>query len=292
MMQYIIRCGTAQAVVTSRSAELISFQKDGQEYVWTGDPTYWGGHNPILFPAVCRAKNNVLVFDGVAYPFEKHGFARKSEFALAAQGEDFVSLVLCDNEQTRSGFPFHFKLTVTHRVTQDSFITSYRVDNLDEREMAFLIGGHTGILLDFGGCRSIEGWQLKFEQVEHADVYYGDENLFIQRHLKYDDILNGSDTVALTCQTFDRDELMIEGLKSKRVRLISPSGKGVEMDFGDFPVLGVWTPPKQDAPFVCLEPWHGMPSLADESGEMRERPHAIVLDAGENKELSYRLRVL
>ena len=33
-------------------------------------------------------------------------------------------------------------------------------------------------------------------------------------------------------------------------------GRGVEMDFSQFPLLGIWSA-QNDGPYVCLEPWAG-----------------------------------
>ena len=38
--------------VSSLGAELKSVCLDGFEYLWQGDPTYWKGQSPILFPII------------------------------------------------------------------------------------------------------------------------------------------------------------------------------------------------------------------------------------------------
>lgn len=41
------------AEINTLGAELVSFKgDDGFEHIWQGDPKYWGGHAPVLFPIV------------------------------------------------------------------------------------------------------------------------------------------------------------------------------------------------------------------------------------------------
>ena len=52
-MELKLNKGTMNAVVTDAGAELISFTDgSGMEYIWSGDPAYWSGRNPVLFPVV------------------------------------------------------------------------------------------------------------------------------------------------------------------------------------------------------------------------------------------------
>lgn len=43
--------------IASRGAELrkVQHKKNGLDYMWTGDSTYWGRVSPILFPIVGRS---------------------------------------------------------------------------------------------------------------------------------------------------------------------------------------------------------------------------------------------
>ena len=43
--------------------------------------------------------------------------------------------------------------------------------------------------------------------------------------------------------------------------------------------LGVWSKP--GAPFICIEPWHGITDPQAYSGEFREKPGIFVLKGGE-----------
>ena len=52
-MELELKRGGRTARVTTQGGELISYRDEaGLEYIWTGDPAYWAGRNPLLFPIV------------------------------------------------------------------------------------------------------------------------------------------------------------------------------------------------------------------------------------------------
>jgi hypothetical protein len=44
------------------------------------------------------------------------------------------------------------------------------------------------------------------------------------------------------------------------------------------PYLGIWTKP--GAPFICIEPWHGVADPEGFSGDLKDKPGIFVLSAG------------
>ena len=53
----------------------------------------------------------------------------------------------------------------------------------------------------------------------------------------------------------------------------------VTLTWSNLPNFGLWTKP--GAPFVCLEPWHGMSALVGAGDAMLARPSTIVLEPGD-----------
>ena len=56
--------GIIEVEAAVHGAELLSIRKDGNEYVWQGDPKFWGRHAPVLFPLVGKVWNNEYRVDG------------------------------------------------------------------------------------------------------------------------------------------------------------------------------------------------------------------------------------
>ena len=110
-MEFIISKGDTQAKCTTVGGELISFVKDGKEYVWYGHAEHWSGQAPCLFPVVCRAKDDCIIIDGKAYPMKKHGFARKVEYTPVEVTPSSVTLRLTESEETKALYPYYFPLS-------------------------------------------------------------------------------------------------------------------------------------------------------------------------------------
>ena len=64
----------------------------------------------------------------------------------------------------------------------------------------------------------------------------------------------------------------------------------MKMDFGKVPFVGLWAKP--GAPFVCIEPWHGICDSPDVSGKIEEKPYINRLAAGEEFRFEYSVTVL
>ena len=59
---------------------------------------------------------------------------------------------------------------------------------------------------------------------------------------------------------FDNDAIFLKDT-AKGVTLKSDrSTHGVHVAYPDMTHVGVWHKPKTDAPYVCIEPWYGVPS--------------------------------
>ena len=70
----------ALTVAPEKGGMAISFQKDGDEYLWLRDKNFESTDRtrcgiPILFPSCSKPEGGVHMFGGQAYPIEIHGFA-------------------------------------------------------------------------------------------------------------------------------------------------------------------------------------------------------------------------
>ena len=90
-MRITLRRGSLTAETETLGGELVSLRdRRGTEYIWNGDPAYWSGRNPVLFPVVGSLKGGKVSIGGKTYEMGRHGFARQSQFTLREQGEDFA----------------------------------------------------------------------------------------------------------------------------------------------------------------------------------------------------------
>ena len=288
-MTFELKKGNLRATARTLGGELVSLKDEkGREYIWEGDPAFWAGQNPVLFPIVGSLKDGKVDIGGKIYEMGRHGFARGAEFTPAEQGEDFVTLELRENEETLKCYPFPFSLKVTHRLLEDGFSTTFAVTNTGSVPMPFCAGGHTAVRIPEG--ERFEDFDLVFDMPEQADSHLLNAQGII-RHDGRKPMLDGS-RIALNYDDFAQmDTIIFSMLRSGNVSLVHrETGRGVRLDFHQFPMVAFWTKP--GAPFLCLEPWQGCAAWDNESGKFEDKPFCAVLQPGSEKNLTYSFHIL
>lgn len=290
-----IKTTKASAVGSTIGGELISYKRNGQEYVWEGLPEYWPSHAPILFPTVGSTIDGSVKFEGTAYPLPKHGFARKHEFRLLEETENKLVYELFDSPASHEVYPYRFRLLITHTISDEGFSTEYTVENVDSKPIWFCIGGHAGFRCPMKDGEKFSDYKLIFDTVENEDVIYTTNygGGYIDASLPVTDKLKNTNEWDLNYDDYDVDVLLTKKLKSHSVKLVNRNtGKGIDFDFTGFKALGIWTPPKKHAPFVCIEPWNGLPAHLGETGNFEDKPYAIKLGVGEKYSVGYSMKVI
>ena len=288
-MRYTLSNAALQAGIETLGGELVSLRdRAGTEYIWQGDPAFWTGRNPVLFPIVGNLKNGRVDIGGRDFEMSRHGFARSSEFRAVEQGSDFIVLELRETEETLLRYPYPFILRVRHRLLENGFSTTFLVENPGGAPMPFCVGAHTAIRCPLMEGERFEDYRLIFEQSEDADTLL----LTPEGLLRPDAVepMLSEGKLALDYGVFRRlDTIIFQNLRSRRVEL--RHGKtGVSLDFSQFPMVAFWTKP--GGPFLCMEPWHGCAAADNESGRFEDKPHVITLAPGEKKELTYSFTLL
>ncbi len=84
------------ASINTLGAELLSFKNsiENREFIWEGNPKFWGKHSPVLFPIVGGLKNNSYKLNNHHYQVSRHGFARDYEFEIIEQTNTNISFSL------------------------------------------------------------------------------------------------------------------------------------------------------------------------------------------------------
>lgn len=287
-MTFELKKGGLRAEARTLGGELVSLRDgDGLEYIWEGDPAFWSGRNPILFPIVGSLRDGKVDINGNTFEMSRHGFARGMEFTPVERGEDFITLELRENEQTLRRYPFPFSLRVTHRLLEDGFSTAVTVRNTGSAPMPFCVGGHTAVRIPDGD--RFEDYELVFDVPERADSHLLTPEGLI-RHDGRKPMLDGS-RIALDYALFaELDTIIFSMLRSGSVSLVHrETGREVRLDFHEFPMVAFWTRP--GAPFLCLEPWQGCAAWDNESGRFEDKPFCAVLQPGSEKTLTCALYI-
>ena len=91
--------------------------------------------------------------------------------------------------------------------------------------------------------------------------------------------------------SFDRDAFIIEDSQVGKVTLHRQDGTPwLSMSF-DAPLVGLWSPPGKNAPFICIEPWYGRCDRAHFAGEYKEKDWVNILAPGEKFSSVYTIEV-
>nr|MBQ4319176.1 aldose 1-epimerase family protein [Clostridia bacterium] len=274
------------AVSQSYGAELKSC---GNGLIWHGDPEIWANHTPVLFPIVGGLKDGRVTFGSETLEIRKHGFARYSEFELEETDGESVTWLLRPNDEIRRMYPFDFEFRVRHTLVSCGFETAYTVTNTGDVTMPFCIGGHPAF-----NVPNHKRWSLEFSLDENCDYYNvnGEGMLDFGRkagHFKGRELPFYTDGKDI----FDGGAVIMPEIKSREVVLKNDSDTvRIRFGFSDFDMLAFWTPAGKNAPFVCLEPWCGMPACVGESGRFEDKPHAMLLGKGETKEFKFEVSVM
>lgn len=276
--------GIISIEIASFGAELKSAIKNGFEYMWCADSTYWGRTSPVLFPFVGSLKDKCYKYNGNTYPMTQHGFARDMEFTLVESDENSAQFVLVSNEETLNTYPFDFKLFIKYTIVENIIKIEWKVQNTDNKVLSFSIGAHPAFNLKAGDN------YFKFDTT--ADITY---NLINECGL-YDKnnvhTLKNDGFVKITNDMFDNDALIIENSQAKEVALCDSNKNPYVIVRFDAQLFGLWSPAKKNAPFVCIEPWYGRCDSYDFDGELNKRDYIINLNPAETFNTSYEIELL
>ena len=210
---------------------------------------------------------------------------------MVEQTPSSVTYELVSTSETRAAFPFDFRLNMRYAIEDDALVQTFLVTNTGGVDLPFTLGGHPAFNVPAPGedGASFSDYELVFPERWTAEVPTIDEK-GLHDFSRMHQIMRDSDRLQLTHELIDRLlTVVFVDVPGRDVRLLGPSGHGVEVSFDGFDYLGVWTA-SSDSPFVAIEPWVGCATAYDESDVFEEKRGTIVLAPGESCERSFSMR--
>lgn len=256
--------------VSPHGAELCSIVANGKEYLWQADPAFWKRHSPVLFPIVGSVWENEYRNEGIPYTLTQHGFARDMEFTLISEKEDEVRYRLVSNEETLHKYPFPFCLEIGYRIQGKKIEVMWEVKNTGDKEMYFQIGAHPAFYWpEFDASNSERGF-FRFDKENGLKYILISEKGCADPSTEYSlELTDG--LLPLDTHTFDKDALILENEQVRKVTLYNKEKLAYLSLHFNAPVVGLWSPPAKNAPFVCIEPWYGRCDRAHYTGEYKDK---------------------
>ena len=281
-MIYTLKNEELTVRIDALGAELRSCvsNKDGCEYMWQGDPTYWEGTSPWLFPICSNVYQKQYTYRGKTYPMGLHGFASHSVFEATEVSETALTLRLAPNEQTRACYPFEFVFSVAYRLNRNRLECTATIENKGEDVMYATMGAHPGFNVPLGGEGAYEDWCLEFSEpctprsvVFTEDMYDSGERAPLE--------LAGNRRLVLSHDLFLIDGIFMADVPGSVTLRSDKAAHSVTVTYGSMPYVGVWSS-DNGGPYVCVEPWYGMASR-EGVRDIEEKEDLFKMPAGDVK---------
>lgn len=248
----------------------------GRDYLWHGDPKFWAGRAPLLFPIIGTLNGGKFRVRGHEYALTRHGFARGSLFEVIATTPSSAVCRLRSSASTLALYPFAFELEVRYEIVGPTLSVQATVRNTGAGKMPASLGFHPGFAWPLPSGEPRAAHFVGFEKEEPAPIRRIDAAGLLSPQSHPTPIVNRRLLLADTL--FHDDVVILDTLNSRRVSYGTENGPRIEIDFPDASYLGIWTKP--GAPFVCIEPWQGVTDPAGFDGDLFEKPGVFIVHPG------------
>lgn len=280
--------GTLTVNVKEHGAELSSIRKGEVEYLWQADPAFWGRHSPVLFPIVGSVWEAKYRVRDKEFALGQHGFARDMKFTLLSKTETEIAFRLESSEETFAKYPWPFVLDIEYKLHDNNVDVIWKVTNPGAEEMFFQIGAHPAFYYPDYEVEKMERGYLSFDRNEGLQCIRIKAKGCVDAETKYPLEMPEDGLLPLTKETFDAiDTIMMQDSQICRTTLHrTDKSPWLSLTF-DAPVVGIWSPPTKNAPFICLEPWYGRCDRVEYAGDYRDKDWINRLAPGQTFETSY-----
>lgn len=261
--------------ITEHASEIVSFldKKTKTEHMWQGDPKYWKGRNPTLFPMVGSTWDKEIHLDGKTYHMGNHGFTRNSDFTCIQHDDANIVMELKSSKETLEQYPFEFTLDIHYELQGSKLIITYDIRNDSDRDMPFNFGLHPAFACPMEENEKQSDYKLVFSNIE--DLPEG---------------LVSSDSYSME---LNRDALektiILHNSKSSYVTLTNGQ-HGVKVDCVGYEWLAFWSS-QNEAPFVCIEPWHSHTDFEKVEVPFEKREGTMILAKNRTFTTSYAVTI-
>lgn len=285
-MLYTLSNDKLTVKIDDLGAELVSAKGNGCEYVWQGDQKHWDGHAPILFPICGRLFQKKYTYRGKEYEMNLHGFARDTRFTVTESTATTLVMEINSDEASRAIYPFEFSFRVSYVLEGDTLRSDVVITNKDEKIMPATFGAHPGFSTPMTEGVPFESYYLQFGEVCTPNkLILSDACLLtgLCEALPLDDGCK----LHLDHEMFAHDGIFLSHIPDSVTLRSDSDPRSVTMKFTEFPYLGIWQAYNNDTPYVCIEPWCGLPAYEGRVDDLEKKNDMFHLRPGEVKELSY-----
>ncbi|WP_281165742.1 aldose 1-epimerase family protein [Liquorilactobacillus sicerae] len=286
-----IENNTFQAVIDLQGAQLTHLynKKFNFDYLWNNPA--WNKHAPILFPAIGRSNHDEYLLNGEKYSMPQHGFIAAQQFEVSNLKPNIVTLRAEANAETRKMYPFEFELEVTFALLTNGLALTFAVKNNSAESMPFSLGSHPAFNVPLNDEGTFNDYRLSFTgnfQLPLANYE------IIKTPAPYRtgkiEKFSASKTITLNHDLFAQGLRIIANQQVKQVELTSTrSSHAVLINLGDFKNVCLWTKETKNLPFLCIEPFSGLPDVLGEPVDWQHKEASQQLGPKQKQLLQYEI---
>lgn len=283
-MEYRLNNDRLCLTFTDRGGKLMSVETPcGESLLWSGDAAYWDDRAPILFPFCGRCRDGRYFWQGKSYPMPIHGFLPHTPMRVSEQNRESITFTLESDGQTLSVYPFDFQLELCYKLSGNRIPVTATV-RAGKTSLPFSLGAHPGFVLNgFGDYR------LTFPSpCEPISLEITEAGLLGQGRTPCP--ADEENTLILSPDRLGACGLFLQDVPPEVLLWRQGSSHRIKVRFADFATLGIWRP--DDAPFVCLEPWNGLPARDGVDTDLADKPGTIFLAPGESRRMGFEIEIL
>ena len=285
-MLYTLKNEALTVVVSDTGAELHSVKRGDCEYIWVGDPEFWSFKAPLVFPVCGRFQDGKYTYRQKTYDIGVHGFIRPSVFTVEQQTDTAICLSLADSEETRAVYPFAFSLKVWYILDGSRLTCRFDMQNTGDVLLPMTMGGHPGFNVPLDGKGEFEDYYVEFGEDCYPDEFILSERYLLSGKQKAR-LLEDSRILRLRHDLFDHDAVFMSRVANTVTLKSDKSERFVTLSYPDMPYLGLWHKPQTNAPYVCIEPWCGLPGIDGELEDIETRPDMFRILPGKSKSVEF-----
>ena len=259
--------------VSTLGAELVSVKgADGYEYMWQNTGKFWESHAPLLFPVCGRLKNQKYTYAGKEYEMDLHGFIKDMEFAVAAKEGGHITMTYSSNAESKKIYPFDFNVVADYELKGESIIFTFKITNTGKEPLPYMFGWHPGFNLPAGEGLDINDYKLILGDVAELNWFPLQNGPFACPESKKYPIADGAYRLCEE-EIYKNDTMIFTGHNNRLT--MRAEGHPYELNFewsDNLPYLCIWKDEFNEAKYICLEPWSGVPAdgVTDENFDTRK----------------------
>ncbi len=277
--------------IAEHGAEIKKITFDGIDYLHDSNPIYWNRSAPILFPNIGTIKDGKTKIGEKEYPMVKHGFLRDRDFKLERIEKSSITFSYLSTDGDLDIYPFSFKVEITYQIHGNTLKSYIVVSNLSKNTMSFNLGLHPAFKVPLYENEKFEDYTFIFDEPVTCDsptVELTNGTINFQKVARH---FENVKELPLCYDDYANDALIFSNVPNRHIQLVNQSRThGVDFEFNDFPLLGIWTPNHTHANFICIEPWIGCADPSDHTGNFYDKRNLIEVQPNEKELISYQIK--